>query len=820
LVIGERDYTPGERPQGRPSGVASPDRADAHGFQQSLFEGMEQGYLPASSIPLALPPLPLPAPPAPAPEISDAEREGQLVNEFFRKKYRGSMDRASRKAEVRPALKALVTQEAERTDRSRFPGLPPAKDLVALTLKRLDREPEADQVRNILGHFPLYGEGEALEVQMAELPEPASLKVNLDDVLESLERLQLVQANQGISPHESTWVLTQLGQATLAAHLRNSSHPETVAYLLDAQLSTLAARLYEHGDPQTVEPFLAAARDLLLDAMDSRTDGDPVRWGAAVRAVRNAVVVDMDRPGSLRPDGGGLSSQALAGLIRLSDATEFGQAWQESEFAPLVAALRCRESVRSMVRAGEPLEGLLLEPSTYQGLAENMLGLRAVAHAAWVHVCREAEDTDHQMAIAIDLARAVTGVPRGEAFRASDFALLTPDHREHLLLAVLYQDGDSSDQVRIESTPAEALHRLASTVAALEREYPVLETRIAAGIRILQLHSCFEGEEDAYLETQVHQVFRQMAFARGYAGEIMTLAQQVMGQPSNDHALADLIRFQFMAGDSPEEDPDGVLRVQEAGEWVAVAERFSEFGSMAEANIYRYAIMELLRRDEAVQNAHARGEEASPEDLLPAAAQAALGRMLRHSTSLMAILAQQDQVLFVPEAELAILQSYTHRDLITLVEGGGGRFGVARIPWLESEQESHWQAMVSYLGLKVEFPEDLDRLNSALLEILGCYTAPPESFPARPEFREEALTETAAVTGIPLSDLALVNPVEASSLLTLVQSVSAVKREGILCTFDGDGVSVEDAIRAHRAVQEQRKKERKNALPRFHSPAI
>jgi hypothetical protein len=680
--------------------------------------------------------------------------------------------------------------------------------VVAAVIREVNRETEPDQIWRVLGVFPLYGSGEALEVRASELPEPASLRLRLDDVLEVLERHVLVQAQQGTETRESSWTLTQLGHAALTTQIKNSSRPDTMAYLLDSQMATLSARLYERGDAATVGPFLAAARDLLTEALDARGDGDPVRWGAAVRAVHNAVVMDLDRPGSLAPDGGGLSARAVRSLVQLSEGPNY--AGEPTEFPSLLAALEAREALRDLVRGRkEPLEGLLLDRTTYQSLASGLAGQRFMAHAAWVHLCRASEDVDHRMELSVELARAVTGVLQGTSFKSSDLALLTPDHREHLLLAELYADANTPDRIRIESTPTEALRRLASLAGALEREYPNRETRQAAGVRVLQLHTCFDGLSEAQLDRYVEQMEQQLSVARSYAGELVNLAQNVLQQPLNRYALSDLIRLQMVNDLSLTEDQGEGTRILEASEWVAVAERFHEFGSMHDANLYRFALLELLGRDESASALLEEGAAAHSEDLLQDFERASLARMLRHATSLMTILAQQDQVMAIPPADQAILGSYSHEDLLSLVEGGGGRFGVARIPWLQTEREAQWHAMLDYLGLRVDFPEDLERVSTALLDILESHAAVGQ-LGDETEGLQPGLAKLAEASGLPSHLLQGVSSRDAAQALTFVQAVAVARREGLLCTFP-EGASVPEAAQTHLDIQTRRAEERRHA---------
>ena len=141
------------------------------------------------------------------------------------------------------------------------------------------------------------------------------------------------------------WVLTKIGYAILTEGLQASA-PEDVAYLADAQMATLSARLATDGRQAVVQPFLQAARNLLLDAKDELGDGDPVRWGAAVRAVHNAVVMDLDRPNSLRPEGRGIKADVFASLVRLADNSSYSSDDARADFDALTAALPAREHIR------------------------------------------------------------------------------------------------------------------------------------------------------------------------------------------------------------------------------------------------------------------------------------------------------------------------------------------------------------------------------------------------------------------------------------------------------------------------------------------
>lgn len=777
---------------------------------------------PPAQVPLPPPPpFPdfMPPPPLP-PGVEDAFARGEApIPSMVQTDEARAMDRffaenaalkakASRKAKARSFASNLVSPSGELSSSpERFPGEPVSQIDLRQAMAALHAVPESDQVKRILAAFPIFGEGRSLVIQEGEIPETGSLHLTRQQALDTLLDQGLIEESRSaldrfpedyrarleaeglLAEAPRGLILTQLGYAILTDGLQ-AGEPEDVAYLADSQMATLSARLAVDGQPRAVKPFIQAARNLLLDAVHELGEGDPVRWGAAVRAIHNAVVMDLDRPGCLLPNGGGVPSDVFRSLASLAGTSNYiSQAPRLlNDFDSLTAALEARDRVRARVaQAGlEVLESCLMARSTYQDLKTDHLGVKAMAHAAWVHLCR-GKDADEVMDTALRLARAVTGVPLGEAYRSSDLNLLTPDHREHLLLADLYLDFDAPDRPRFAGTEQDALRRLVFLTGALEKEYPTPEVRVAAGVRVLQLHEAFAQESPEALDVMVRRIFTKVEDARDFGSEILSLAQNALGQPLNRHAISDLVRNEVL-----QEEPDFSASAQamQVNEWVAVAERFSQFSTMTEANVYRFALMELLERKEDLTEYEA----------------TSMARMLRHATSLMTILAQQEQITTLPPTAKFILGDYTKEELLALVEGDGGRFGRARVPWLETEAEVQWRRMSDYLGIRMVFPEDLDRISSALLRITGNHVAPANV----PGPQEPGQQDIAATIGLPKDLIAGLDRKETGKVLALATAVRIAKREGILCVHGPEGVSMSEAMKAHQVAMQRRKAERED----------
>lgn len=733
--------------------------------------GISDGLpLAGAALPPPPPVAPLPPPPGPSGVVPTskpdlANEEARLVEAFFNRKRKTLAN-----AQARDGIQVDMTRFQRDAQfvldhtRDRFPGPAVTTEEIDTAWAALNGCQNSDHLKRMLGHLPFYGRGPALVAREDELPEELSIALSREEALDTLAAQGLaVQIGQG-------WGLTQAG-AGVCHRLRSSDW--MADHVLDAQMATLSARL--SYDPNSAGPFIEAAGHLLVKSRNHIAEGHPTWWGAASRSIHNAVVMDLDRPGNLLPNGGGISTQAFQAMSDMVRKSPLASGGPEADFQALQAALAARERIRDQVTTtGLPLEDILLSASTYQQLRDDLTGLRSMAHAAWVHLARGSSADDTRVEMAVALARAVTGRAAREPMKSSDLALLTPDHREHVVLAVLYEDGDTRDRLVIESTPEEARRRLASLYGPIDRDYPALSTKLAAGIRILQLHDCYREVPDQVLEQIVRRVFGEVEDARDFGTELMSLAQGIMGQPLNNFALADLIRDQMHMDVPLAPVPESMA----LGEWVAVQERFASFRSMEEANLYRFAMMEYASRERERLDEVQRG---------------VIHRMLKHATSIMALLAQQEQIPFVPETEKAILAEFTTDELKRIIEGDGGHFGVARVPWLESERESHWRRMVQVMNLRVDFTEDLNRVTSALMQILGTHVAP--GIPGDPQEVGQRLI--AEANGLPPGALDGLDAQETSEILAFVQATSLAQRAGILVYHGEDGVTTKEAITAH-----------------------
>jgi hypothetical protein len=271
--------------------------------------------------------------------------------------------------------------------------------------------------------------------------------------------------------------------------------------------------------------------------------------------------------------------------------------------------------------------------------------------------------------------------------------------------------------------------------------------------------------------------------AREFGTELTALAQNILGQPINNYALSDLIREQMNVDVTEALVPQSMA----LGEWVAVQERFASFASMDDANLYRFALMEYADREYEHLDDVQRG---------------VIARMLKHATTIMTLLAQQEQAAVIPKTEKAVFSEFTTEEIKHIIEGDGGKFGVARVPWLETERESQWRKMVQTMNLRVDFTEDLNRVTAALMQIMGAHIAPGN--PGDPQELGQRLI--AEASNIPPEALSGLDSRETAEILAFVQMSKAAQDAGILAFHGENGVTTEEAMRAHvlRMAESQR----------------
>ena len=631
-------------------------------------------------------------------------------------------------------------------------------EAVAAALEQLQKHRQADDLRRLLSSFPVFGDGEDRVVREDELEGLLPEYVGIENAIIGLRTSDLVEPLETLGE----WQLTALGSAVVR-ELMLSTDLETSANVLDAQAAFLTARLVE-------TPKVAGAFLLAHGLMESE-NGHPTRWGTAMRAIRNGVVVDLERSGSLLEGAGGLRSRDLAALGGMAQVSPLAEGSFPPEFRTMVVVLAARERIQSVVgKAPERLREVLLDPEIYQDLDKQMVGLKAMAHVAWVALSRGARPKDAQV-LAEELAHAATGVRSGGVFRPADFAVLTPDHREHLLLLAAARENPGFSIV---GTMDEARRRLAMVYGQLVEEYPHLAERSRAAARILALHTGYSQVEQGELLWEAERVMSQVEESHAFSDEITTLAMRLQpGMYSKDTAPLALHSLVRRCGDT-EQGPDYVDTLVAAAEWVSVAERVSTFRSMREAQVYRYALMEALERP---------GFKKPQRD--------AMGRMLDHATVLMTVLAQQDQARVMPPLDKEVMASLSTSQVVEIIEGDGGRFGVARIPWQESEREQSFRRMVDYSGLRVAFPEEMNLVSRNLLRLLGTHVGPGEPRRKAEVPQKEMLERRIGEVPEELTE------VDARDGLAFLQAVESAKESGLLRTFPASGVTVEEAALAH-----------------------
>lgn len=637
-------------------------------------------------------------------------------------------------------------------------------DAVSAALERLREQGQADDFQRLISSFPVFGGGEDRIVREDELEGLLPEYVGIENAIIALRTADLVEPLETIGE----WQLTPLGSAVVR-ELMLSTDLETSAHVLDAQTAFLTARLAE--SPRSAGAFLEAATYLLAHGLLESENGHPTRWGTAMRAIRNGVVVDLERPGSLLEGAGGLRSRDLAALGGMAQVSPLAEGSFPPEFRTMVVVLAARERVQAAVgKDPERLRQVLLSPEIYQDLDKQMVGLKAMAHVAWVALSREATPRDAQI-MAESLAHAATGVRPGGVFRPADFAVLTPDHREHLLLLAAARENPGFSIV---GTMDEARRRLAMVYGQLVEEYPHLAERSRAAARILALHTGYSQTEPGELQWEAERVMDQVEESHAFSDEITTLAMRLQpgmyGKDTAPLALHSLVR---RCSDT-DRGPDYVDTMVAAAEWVSVAERVSTFRSMREAQVYRYALMEALERP---------GFKKPQRD--------AMGRMLDHATVLMTVLAQQDQARVMPLLDKEVMASLSTSQVVEIIEGEGGRFGVARIPWQESEREQAFRRIVEYSGLRVAFPEEMNMVSRNLLRLLGTHVGPGEPRRKADVPQKEMLAQRVGEVPEDLTEA------DARDGLAFLQAVEGAKESGLLRTFPAAGVTVEEAAMAH-----------------------
>ena len=647
------------------------------------------------------------------------------------------------------------------------PAYSVASELVMEAVERLQTHEQGRDIQRLLSSFPVFGAKEDRIVVEDELEGLLPEHVGIENALIALRTLDLIEPMEVLGE----WELTPLGEGVVR-YLMLDNDSETSANALDAQTAFITARLVH--EPRAAGAFLEASVYLLAHGLLESELGHPTRWGAAMRAIRNAVVVDLERPGSLLEGAGGLRSQDIATLGGMAAVSPLSEGSVPPEMRTLVVVLGAREHIQKCV-GNDParLPDVLLDPKMYEALDRQMCGLKAMAHVAWVTLSRGTSPKKIQET-AESLAHAVTGVRPGGMFHPSDFALLTPDHREHLLLLAAAKEIPS---FKIEGTLQDARRRLGMVYGQLVEEYPHVSERTRAASRILALHTGYEQHSEESLDHEARWVMEQVEESLGFTNELTDLAMRLQpglfGKENSSLALHTLVRL-CSDVDDPSHTIDHTDTMVAAAEWVAVAERFSSFQTMQEAQLYRYALMEATDRP---------GFKKPQRE--------ATTRMLAHSTSLMTVLAQQDQTRTIPMVEKEILSTMSTPQLMEIIEGGGGRFGVARIPWQENEREQSFRRIIEYSGLRLAFPEEMNVVSRNLLRLLGTHVGPGDPRRKLDVPQKEMLESRVGSVSEELTEA------DARDGLAFLQSVEAAKASGILRTYSGAGVTVDEAAWAH-----------------------
>lgn len=640
-------------------------------------------------------------------------------------------------------------------------------EVASEALQQMRAHGQADDLQRLLTSFPVFGGSADRVVREEELDGLVAENLGTEGALIALRTMDLVEPMEQLGE----WQLTPIGESIVRGLILEDS--EACANALDAQAAFLTGRLVADG--RAAEPLLEASVYLLTHGLMESEAGHPTRWGTVMRTMRNAVVVDLERPDSLLAGSGGLRAKDLEALGGMAAVSPLAEGSIPAEIRTLVVVLEARERIQNLVGASpDHLKEVLLDPSLYEPMERQLTGLKAMAHVAWVALTGQVERERELQDLAEGLAHAVTGVRRGGVFQPSDFALLTPDHREHLLLVAAAKENPV---YQLAGSLGDARRRLAMVYGQLAEEYPHVGERTRAAARILGLHTAYgEFSEDRLIQ-EAGRVMEAVEESAGFTDELTALAMRLQpglyGQDTSTLALHTLVR-RYCDADDLTRPIDYTDTMVAAAEWVAVAERFSQLHTMKEAQLYRYALMEALERP-GFKKPQREG----------------MDRMLAHSTSLMTVLAQQDQSRTIPQVEKEILSGMSTQQLLEIIEGDGGRFGVARIPWQEGEREQTFRRMVEFSGLKVAFPEEMNLVSRNLLHLLGTHVAPGDPR-RRMDVPQQELLERhiGEVSG----DL---NEAEARDGLAFIQAVETAKVRGILRTYPGAGVSIEEAARAH-----------------------